>query len=78
MNHAVITCVNGSFKIEAEGYNSLESAKVFYAGKWQALLNAPDVITGEIMIVNENLECVEGYREKISHPVEEPASEAAE
>ena len=69
MNHAVITCVNGSFKIEAEGYNSLESAKVFYAGKWENLLNAPDVIMGEIMIINENLECVEGYREKISHPV---------
>ena len=71
MKHAIITCVNGSFTIEAEGYNSLESAKVFYAGKWQAMLNAPDVITGAIMIVNENLECVEGYKEFISHPVNE-------
>jgi hypothetical protein len=71
MKHAIITCVNGSFKIEAEGYTSLDSAKVYFAGKWQALLNAPDVITGAIMIVNENFECVEGYKEFISHPVNE-------
>lgn len=69
MQHAIITVINGSFKVEAEGYTSLESAKVFYAGKWQSLLNAPDLITGAIMIVNENLECVEGYKEFISHPV---------
>lgn len=71
MKHAIITCVNGNFKIEAEGYTSLDSAKVYFAGKWQALLNAPDVITGAIMIVNENLECVEDYKEFISHPVNE-------
>lgn len=71
MKYAVITCVNGSFKIEAEGYNSLESAKVFYAGKWQALLNAPDTTTAEIAIVDENLDCVEDYKEFISHPINE-------
>ena len=71
MKHAIITAINGNFKIEAEGYTSLDSAKVYFAGKWQALLNAPDVITGTIMIVNENLECVEGYKEFISHPVNE-------
>lgn len=70
MTYAVITCVNGSFKIEAEGYNSLESAKVFYAGKWQALLNAPDVITAEIAIVDENLDCAEDYKEFISHKIQ--------
>lgn len=71
MKHAIITAINGNFKIEAEGYTSLDSAKINFAGKWQALLNAPDVITGTIMIVNENLECVEGYKEFISHPVNE-------
>lgn len=71
MKHAIITVINGDYKVEAEGYTSLDSAKVYFAGKWQALLNAPDVITGAIIIVNENLECVEGYKEFISHPVNE-------
>ena len=43
-------------------------------GVCQTLWNAPDVLTAEVMIVNEQLECVDGYREYIWHepPVVEP------
>lgn len=70
MKYAVISVINGNYKIEAEGFNSLDSAKVFFAGKWQTLLNAPDVITAEIAIIDENLDCVEDYKEFISHSTE--------
>lgn len=71
MKYAVISVINGNYRIEAEGFNSLDGAKVFFAGKWQTLLNTPDVITAEIAIVDENLDCVENYKEFISHEVQD-------
>lgn len=72
MKYAVIKVSNGNFFIHAEGFTSLDSSKVSFHGLCQALWNAPDVITGAAMIVNENLEIVEGYKERISHPVAAP------
>ena len=46
----------------------MEAAKVFYYGLCQSLWNAPDVITACVMIVDENLDVVPGYKEFISHP----------
>jgi hypothetical protein len=41
----------------------------------QTLWNAQDVITAEVMIVDENLDSVEGYKELIRH---EPQPEQEE
>lgn len=71
MKYAVIKCINGSYAIHAEGITELSSAKTNFHGLCQTLWDAPDVITAEVMIVDENLDCVEGYREFISHKVEE-------
>lgn len=72
MVYAVIKVINGTFSVHAEGFTDLNSAKVSYHGICQVLWNAPDVITGSVAIVNQNLEVVDFYREYITHPAEEP------
>lgn len=67
MKYAVIKCINGSYFIHAEGITSLDSAKVTFHGLCQTLWNASDVISASVMIANENLDVVEGYKEYISH-----------
>lgn len=81
MKYSVIQCVNGSNKIVAEGLTDLSFAKVTFHGLCQTLWNAPDVLTAEVMIADEQLNCVEGYREFIHHdpepePEPEPESES--
>lgn len=78
MKYALVKVINGSYSIHAEGFTELAGAKVNFHGLCQTLWNAPDVITAEVMIADENLDCVEGYKEFIHHeptvvePVEEP------
>lgn len=67
MKFAIIKCINGNFSIHAEGLIDVSAAKTNFHGICQALWNAPDVITAEVMIVDENLDCVESYRELIKH-----------
>jgi len=71
MKYAVIKCINGSFSVHTEGFTDKDKAKVSYHALCQTLWNADDVITAEVMIVDENLDCVEGYREFITGPVKE-------
>lgn len=83
MKYSVIQCVNGSNTIVAEGITDLSFAKVKYHGLCQTLWNAPDVLTGEVMIIDEQLNCVEGYKEFIHHdpqpePEPEPETEVTE
>lgn len=72
MKYAIVKCINGNFSIHAEGFTTLEGAKINYHGLCQTLWNAPDVITGSVAIVDEHFSIVEPYREYISHPVEQP------
>lgn len=67
MKMAIIKCVNGNFSIHAEGIVNVSAAKTQFHGLCQTLWNASDVTTAEVMIVDENLDCVEGYRELIRH-----------
>ena len=76
MKYAIVKVVNGNFSIQAEGITELASAKTQFHGLCQTLWNAPDVITASVMIVNEYLECVEDYKEIISHEVEEVEEES--
>ena len=71
MKLAIIKCINGNYFIHAEGITSLESAKVQYHGLCQTLWNASDVITAYVMIVDEQLDVVEGYKEYIHHEPQE-------
>lgn len=67
MKYAVIKVINGAYSIHAEGFTSLEDAKVNYHGLCQTLWNAPDVTTAYVMIADEQLDAAEGYKEFIHH-----------
>jgi hypothetical protein len=71
MKYAIIKCVNGNYSVHAEGITEVSSAKTTFHGLCQMLWNATDVITATVKIVDENLDNVEGYRDFITHPVEE-------
>ena len=70
MKYSIIKVINGNYFIHAEGITDLTAAKTQFHGLCQTLWNAPDVITAHVMIADEQLNCVEGYREFIHH---EPA-----
>ena len=74
MKLAIIQCVNGNFSIVSEHGNNEQAAKVAFHDHCKILWNAPDVITGETAIVDEQLDVYEGYKEFISH---EPANLAS-
>lgn len=76
MKYAVIKVVNGTYAIHSEGWTDIEKAKVNYFGLCQTLHNASDVQKACCMIIDENLDNVEGYKEFIRHSVvEEPIEE---
>jgi len=67
VKYSIISCINGTYKIEAEGITDLANAKTNYHGLCQTLWNAPDVLTAHVMIADEQLDVVEGYKEFIHH-----------
>ena len=67
MKYAIIKVINGNYFIHAEGITTIESAKTQFHGLCQTLWNTPDVITAHVMIANEQLDPVEGYKEYIHH-----------
>lgn len=67
MKYAILKVINGNYFVHAEGITDVSAAKVQYHGLAQTLWNAQDVETAMIMIVDENLDCVEKYKEYIHH-----------
>ena len=67
MKYAIIKVVNGNYFIDAEGITVLANAKTMFHGVCQTLWNAADVLSATVKIVDENLDCVEGYKEFITH-----------
>lgn len=67
MKYAIIKVINGNYNIHAEGITDLASAKVQFHGLCQTLWNAPDVETAYVMLSDEQLDAVEGYKEYIHH-----------
>jgi hypothetical protein len=67
MKYAIITCINGTYQVQAEGITDLAMAKVNFHGLCQTLWNAPDVLDAYVEIVNEQLDVVDGYKEYIHH-----------
>ena len=70
MKYAIIKVVNGNYSVHAEGITDVNNAKTQFHGLCQTLWNAPDVVTAEVKIVDENLDTVEDYKEFISHAVD--------
>lgn len=69
MKYAIIKSSNGAISVDSE-FSELEKAKVRFHGVAQTLWNAEDVLTAKVMIVDEQLNCVEDYREYIHHEPE--------
>ncbi len=67
MKYGIIKNINGNYFVHAEGITDLANAKTQFHGLCQALWNAPDVLNATVMIVNEQMNCVEGYKEFIHH-----------
>lgn len=70
MKYAIIKVINGNYFIHAEGITSLENAIAQFHGLCQSLWNASDVITATVIVSDEKLNYVEGYKEFIYHDVE--------
>ena len=67
MNYAIIKIINGNYFIHAEGIATLESAKTQFHGLCQTLWNASDVTAACVMIIDSQLDIIEGYKEYIYH-----------
>ena len=70
MKYAIIKVINGNHFVHAEGITDLGAAKMQFHGLCQTLWNAPDVISAYVMITDEQLDVVEGYKEYIHHVVQ--------
>ena len=67
MKYAIVKVTNGNFNIHAEGFaDNPNGAKVSYHGLCQTLWNDPDTTKACVMIVDENLDVLPGYKEFIS------------
>ena len=67
MKYAIIKVINGNYSVHAEGITAISQAKTAFHGLCQTLWNATDVITAYVMIADEQLDAVEGYKEYIHH-----------
>ena len=67
MKLAIVKVINGNYFIHAEGITDVANAKKQFHGLCQTLWNAADVLNAYVMIVDEQLDCVEGYKEFIHH-----------
>ena len=65
--YAIIKVINGNYFIHSEGIATIESAKTQFHGLCETLWNAPDIENAFVMIVNPQLDCVDGYKEFIHH-----------
>lgn len=71
MKYAIIKVINGNYFIHSEGITDLSSAKTQFHTVCATLWNAPDVNTAMVKIVDEQLDCVDGYMDLIIHKAEE-------
>lgn len=83
MKYAIIKVINGNYFVHTEGITELANAKIQFHGLCQTLWNASDVVSAYVMITNEQLDVVEGYKEYIHHetlpePTPEPTPEPEE
>lgn len=69
--YAVIQWANGAWSVVAEGFNSLDSAKVSYWGQCRSLVNDKATPLANVAIVNEKMQIVAGYVEQIIHEPQE-------
>ena len=70
MKYAIIRCTDGNYAVHGE-YPTIEAAKIAWHQFSAALWNDPSAEKATIKIVDEQLDCAEGYREFIHHEKEQ-------
>ena len=70
MKYAIIKCTDTNFAVHGE-YPTIEAAKIDFHQFSAALWNDPSTEKATIKIVDEQLDCAEGYREFIHHETEQ-------
>ena len=70
MKYAILIVSNGTYIVKEEGITDLDKAKVQFHKHCQTYWNTKDVLSATVMIADENLDAVEGYKEHIFHTVE--------
>lgn len=67
MKYAIIKVINSNYFIHAEGITDINSAKIQFHDLCKTLWDASDVLKATVIIADENLDAVEGYKEVITH-----------
>lgn len=75
MKLAIINCVNGTFAVVAEGITTEQAARVQFHDRCKVLWNAADVLTGEVAVVDEQLDVYQALKELIHHDAQQPEPE---
>lgn len=70
MKYAIIKCTDTNFAVHGE-YPTIEAAKIAFHQFSAALWNDPNTTNAIVKIVDEQLDCAEGYRESIHHEQEQ-------
>lgn len=65
MNYAVITCINGNFKVQSEHGNDYQKAEIKFHQLCASYVAGADVNYAEVRIVNQDLDTLK--REHIVH-----------
>ncbi len=67
MKYAIIEVTNGNFNVKSEHGENLQAAKVAFHDRFRVLWNDNATLSAQVKIVDEQLDCVEGYSERIYH-----------
>ena len=70
MKYAVVSCINGNFKIETEHGDNITGAKMSWHEKCRALENEPTVVSAVVAVVDENYSSIGGFYENITHEMQ--------
>lgn len=70
MKYAIVKCTDTNFAVHGE-YPTIEAAKIAFHQFSAALWNDKTTKKATVKIVDEQLDCVEDYREFINHEIEQ-------
>ena len=66
MKYAVLSCRNGTYHIEAEGFTDIQLAIVKFHDVCKTLWNATDIQSATVIVSDEQFYPVNGYRDVIN------------
>lgn len=70
MTYAVLSCRNGTYHVDAEGFTDIKQAIVKFHDVCKTLWNAEDVQTATVIVSNEQFYPVNGYRDIIDKNID--------